>query len=32
MVDMVLIPIYVLIVDEYAREVLTNYFKLKMKN
>lgn len=32
MVDMVLIPIYVLIVDEYAREVLTNYFNLKMNN
>ena len=31
MVDMVLIPIYVLITDTYAREVLTNYFDLKLK-
>ena len=31
MVDMVLIPIYVLITDEYARGVLTNYFNLKLK-
>ena len=31
MVDMVLIPIYVLITDTYAREVLTNYFNLKLK-
>lgn len=32
MVDMVLIPIYVLIIDTYARDVLMNYFNLKMKN
>ena len=31
MVDMVLIPIYVLITDTYARDVLTNYFNLKLK-
>ena len=30
MVDMQLEPIYVLITDAYAREVLTNYFQLKM--
>ena len=29
MVDMSLIPIYVLIVNDYAREVLTSYFKQK---
>ena len=32
MVDMSLIPIYVLITDAYAREVLTNYFNLKLNN
>ena len=32
MVDMALIPIYALITDAYAREVLTNYFELKLKN
>ena len=32
MVDMALVPIYVLITDAYAREVLTNYFELKLKN
>ena len=32
MVDMVLIPIYVLITDVYAREVLTEYFNLKLSN
>jgi hypothetical protein len=32
MVDMALAPIYVLIADEYAREVLMNYFKEKMNN
>jgi hypothetical protein len=29
MVDMLLVPIYVLIADDYARGVLTNYFKQK---
>jgi len=29
MVDMSLVPIYVLIADDYAREVMMNYFKLK---
>ena len=32
MVDIALIPIYVLITDAYAREVLTNYFNLKLNN
>ena len=32
MVDMALVPIYALIVDAYAREVLTDYFNLKLKN
>ena len=32
MVDMSLAPIYVLIFDAYAREVLTNYFNMKLKN
>lgn len=32
MVDMALVPIYVLITDAYAREVLTNYFNLKLNN
>lgn len=32
MVDMALVPIYALITDAYAREVLTNYFNLKLKN
>ena len=31
MVDMALVPIYVLITDEYAREVLKSYFELKSK-
>ena len=31
MVDMMLIPIYALIVDAYAREVLTEYFNIKLK-
>ena len=31
MVDISLIPIYVLIVDDYARGVLANYFNLKLK-
>jgi hypothetical protein len=30
MVDMALVPIYALIADAYAREVLTNYFNLKL--
>ena len=30
MVDMSLVPIYALITDLYAREVLTNYFNLKL--
>ena len=29
MVDMSLVPIYVLIANDYAREVLASYFKLK---
>ena len=29
MVDMPLVPIYVLIANDYAREVLASYFKLK---
>lgn len=32
MVDMSLVPIYVLIFDAYAREVLMNYFNMKLKN
>jgi hypothetical protein len=32
LVDMTLIPIYTLIIDEYARGVLTDYFNLKMKS
>ena len=32
MVDMALVPIYALITDLYAREVLTSYFNLKLKN
>lgn len=32
MVDMSLVPIYALITDAYAREVMTDYFYLKMKN
>ena len=32
MVDMSLIPVYALIADIEAREVLTNYFKVKMQN
>ena len=32
MVDMQLVPIYVLVTDAYAREVLTNYFQLKMES
>ena len=31
MVDMTLIPIYALIADVYAHEVLSNYFRAKMK-
>jgi len=31
MVDMSLVPIYVLIVDAEARAVLTNYFREKLK-
>lgn len=31
MVDMSLVPIYALIIDDYAREVLTNYFSVKLK-
>ncbi len=31
MVDMSLVPIYALIIDAYAREVLTNYFSVKLK-
>ena len=31
MVDMSLIPIYVLIADDYARKVLTDYFNLKLQ-
>jgi hypothetical protein len=31
MVDMSLVPIYVLIFDAYAREVLMNYFSMKLK-
>jgi hypothetical protein len=31
MVDMMLTPIYALIVDAYAREVLTDYFNIKLK-
>lgn len=30
MVDMALIPIYVLVTDAYAREVLKNYFNIKL--
>jgi len=30
MVDMALVPIYALIADATAREVLTNYFSLKL--
>jgi len=29
MVDMSLVPIYVLVADDYARGVLTGYFQLK---
>ena len=32
MVDMSLIPIYALITNDYAREVLADYFNLKLKN
>ena len=32
MVDMTLIPIYALITDDYAREVLTNYFDVKLRD
>lgn len=32
MVDMSLVPIYALITDDYARQVLTNYFNEKLKN
>ena len=32
MVDMALVPIYALITDTYAHEVLKNYFNLKLKN
>ena len=32
MVDMALVPIFALITDAYAREVLMSYFNLKMKN
>jgi hypothetical protein len=32
MVDMVLVPIYGLIADAYAREVLKDYFSVKLKN
>ena len=32
MVDMTLVPIYTLIADAYAREVLTDYFTVKMRN
>ena len=32
MVDMALVPIYSLITDLYAREVLTSYFNIKLKN
>ena len=32
MVDMMLSPIYVLIIDDYAREVLTDYFHLLLKD
>lgn len=31
MVDMVLIPIYALITDDYARGVLTDYFNIKLR-
>ena len=31
MVDMSLVPIYVLIADKDAREVLMNYFNLKLR-
>lgn len=30
MVDMSLVPLYALITDDYARQVLTNYYKLKL--
>ena len=30
MVDMALVPLYALITDDYARQVLTNYYKLKL--
>ncbi|MBR1506306.1 MAG: hypothetical protein IJ614_09385 [Prevotella sp.] len=32
MVDMSLIPIYALITDDYARQVLADYFKLRIEN
>ena len=32
MVDMSLIPIYALIADDYARQVLADYFKLRIEN
>ena len=32
MVDMSLIPIYALITDDYARQVLADYFNMKMSN
>ena len=32
MVDMALIPIYALITDDYARQVLADYFNMKMSN
>ena len=32
MVDMSLIPIYALIIDDYARQVLADYFNMKMSN
>jgi hypothetical protein len=31
MVDMALVPIYALITDAYARQVLTDYFNIKLK-
>jgi hypothetical protein len=31
MVDMSLVPIYALIADDYARQVLTSYFNAKLK-
>jgi hypothetical protein len=32
MVDLSLIPIYALIVNDYARQVLSDYFNIKLKS